>query len=99
MQETTKVELDGAGNVSGLQHEIKTNTLSVRQFARMLKEAKKTNPNFAGQCRVVGVIPHYLPDGVFTPDKCAMNLDPDQVDFLLKTCPDFDTDLKTGRTK
>lgn len=101
LQDNLEVITDGSGNIADIKQEIKMNTMGVREFARMVKKVNESGvkTDFIKECRVVGVIPFFLPDGTFTPDKHAMNIDNDQLDFLLKQCPDFDVDPKSGRAK
>ncbi|RKY41406.1 MAG: hypothetical protein DRP85_06465 [Candidatus Makaraimicrobium thalassicum] len=99
LQDNLEVFTNDAGEVTGVKQEIKMNTMGVRAFARMVKQVNKSGlkKDFAKECRVVGVIPFFMPDGTFTEDKHAMNLDPEQLDYLLKHSPDFDVDPKASR--
>lgn len=100
LEDKLEVVTGDKGELRGIKHEVKMNNMGVREFARMVKAANKAGKgNFLKECRVVGVIPVILPEGTFTPDKHALNLDKDQLDFLLRQCPDFNTEVKVGRSK
>ena len=96
IEDKLEVKTDDSGNIIGIDHEVKMNTMGVREFAMMVRNANKARPksDFMREVRVVGVIPFILPDGSFKQNEHALNIDNDQLDFLLKQCPDFDVDPK-----
>ena len=99
LQDNLEVITGEDGKVAGVKQEIKMNTMGVREFARIVRKINQAGnkTDFAKECRVVGVIPFFIPDGTFTQDKHALNLDSDQLDYLLKKIPDFDVDPKASR--
>lgn len=100
LQEKTEVLTNDSGDIIGVDHEVKMNTMHVREFARMVKNINKSGlkTDFMKNCRVVGVIPYILPDGSFKQNEHALNIDNDQINFLLKQCPDFDVDPKATKS-
>jgi len=89
------------GEVRAIKGGITANNMSVRQFADMMRKMNKEKANsFMSECRIIGVVPIYLPEGDFTPDTTALNMDKDQLAWFLKNRPDFDVDpKKTDSTK
>jgi len=94
LQEKLDVILDGDGKIAGIDHEVKMNNMGIREFAAMVRDMNKrgNKGTFLKQCKIVGVIPMLLPDGDFSPDKTALNLNKDETDWFLKRRPDFNTD-------
>ena len=90
MQDNYKVITGENGELRGVSGGITTNNLSQRQFAAMLKQMGKDKKNkFLKECKIVSVLPMYLPTGDFSPDETALSLDKDQVKWFQKRRPDF----------
>ena len=95
IKDNYKVVTGHKGKVEGITGGITANNMSVREFADMIRKMnKEKRGTFLNECRVVGVIPMYLPEGDFTPDTTALSMDKDQVEWFLKNRPDFNTDKK-----
>jgi len=78
------------GALRGVNHEILTDNLSQRQLADMLRKMPREHRlNFTKNCRLVAVLPVYLPEGDFTPDKTAINLNSDELNWFLKRRKSF----------
>jgi hypothetical protein len=60
--------------------------LALNKFLRSLPEDQR---GFFKDCRIEAVIPVYMPRGDFEQDVHAMNMDRDQLDWLLKARPEF----------
>ncbi len=60
--------------------------LALNKFLRSLPLNQR---GFFKDCRVAAVIPVYMPKGDFEENVHAMNMDKDQLDWLLKTRPEF----------
>jgi len=89
-QETTKVITGDGGALRGVEHNIKTTNLSQRQFVDMLKRMPRDQRlKFNKNCRLKAIIPVYLPEGDFSPDKTALNLDSDQLHWFMKRRKSF----------
>ena len=101
IKDNYKVHTDDKGKIEGISGGIVANNMGVREFAAMVRKMNREKQNsFLSECRIVGVIPMYLPEGDFSPDTTALNMDKDQIDWLLKNRPDFNTDpKKTDSTK
>ncbi len=95
IKEDYKVITGEKGEVRAIKGGITANNMSVRQFADMVRKMnKEKRGTFLKECRVVGVVPMYLPEGDFTPNTTALNMDKDQLNWFLKNRPDFNTDPK-----
>ncbi|GFK96002.1 hypothetical protein NNJEOMEG_03876 [Fundidesulfovibrio magnetotacticus] len=60
--------------------------LALNKFLRGLPRDQQ---GFFKDCRIAAVIPVYMPRGDFQENVHAMNMDRDQLDWLLKTRPEF----------
>jgi len=60
--------------------------LALNKFLRTLPHDQR---GFFKDCRIAAVIPVYMPRGDFEANIHAMNMDRDQLDWLLKTRPEF----------
>jgi len=60
--------------------------LALNRFLRSLPENQR---GFFKECRIVAVIPVYMPRGDFKENVHAMNMDKDQLDWLLTRHPEF----------
>jgi len=60
--------------------------LALNKFLRTLPHDQR---GFFKDCRIAAVIPVYMPRGDFEANVHAMNMDRDQLDWLLKTRPEF----------
>ena len=90
MQDDYKVITGDNGEVRGITGGIKTSNLSSRQFASMLKKMGRDKKNkFLKECRVVSILPMYLPEGDFAPNETALSLNKDQIKWFQKRRPDF----------
>lgn len=91
--EDLDIQTDDNGNITGVTNTIKTNTMSVQELAHMIRSMpEEQRTKFGKNCRVVGVLPMYSPDGAFQEDFTTMKADPDQLDWFLKNFPEFRTD-------
>lgn len=55
---------------------------------RQYPELRKLGKNI----RIKNVMPVYMPTGMFAGDVTAYNMDKDQIDYLMKRCPEYDFD-------
>lgn len=60
--------------------------LALNKFLRSLPEDQR---GFFKDCRIEAVIPVYMPRGDFGENVHAMNMDRDQLEWLLRTRPEF----------
>ena len=76
--------------------------LSILALTKFLRSLPSDQRGFFKDCRIEAVIPIYMPRGDFESNVHAMNMDQDQLDWLLKTRPEFkacdDTDNNTLAT-
>ena len=76
--------------------------LSILALTKFLRSLPSEQRGFFKDCRIEAVIPIYMPRGDFETHIHAMNMDQDQLDWLLKTRPEFkacdDTDNNTLAT-
>ena len=63
--------------------------LPILALAKFLRSLPQEQRSFFKDCRIEAVIPMYMPRGDFTQETHAMNMDKDQLDWLLKTRPEF----------
>ncbi len=88
--EKTEITNGDKGEIRAINHQIHTSNLPAREWASMLKNmAPKKRNSFLKDCRVVAVIPTYMPAGMFKQDVHAMNMTEDELDFLLKKVTSF----------
>lgn len=72
-----------------LKAEATQNNLPILALARFLRSLPLNQRGFFKHCRVAAVIPVYMPRGDFAQDVHAMNMDGDQLDWLLEAHPEF----------
>lgn len=72
-----------------LKAEATQNNLAILALNKFLRSLPRDQRGFFKDCRVAAVIPVYMPRGDFAPDVHAMNMDRDQLDWLLETRPEF----------
>ncbi len=63
--------------------------LPVLALGKLLKSLPRGQQAFFKECRIAAVIPMYMPRGDFAPNVHAINMDRDQLDWLLDTRPEF----------
>jgi len=63
--------------------------LSILALTKFLRSLPSDQRGFFKDCRIEAVIPIYMPRGDFETHIHAMNMDQDQLDWLLKTRPEF----------
>jgi hypothetical protein len=72
-----------------VQSDIKCSNADQRGFARYLKSLPKNERCFFKNCRVKAILPIYMPEGDFSPEVNALNMNKDQLDWFLKRRTDF----------
>lgn len=60
--------------------------LALNKFLRGLPPQER---GFFKDCKIVAILPAYLPAGEFNSDEIALNLDREQLDWFLKRNPEF----------
>lgn len=65
------------------------NNLGILALNKFLRSLPANQRGFFKDCRVVAILPAYLPTGDFREDQCAIRMDPDQIDWFLKEHPEF----------
>ncbi|MFP5220934.1 MAG: hypothetical protein ACLGSA_01455 [Acidobacteriota bacterium] len=70
--------------------------LSILALTKFLRSLPNDQRGFFKDCRIEAVIPIYMPRGDFETHVHAMNMDQDQLDWLLKTRPEFKACDDTG---
>ena len=63
--------------------------LGILALNKFLRGLPKEQRGFFNDCRIEAVIPVYMPRGDFKENVHAMNMDKDQLAWLLKTRPEF----------
>jgi len=70
--------------------------LGILALTKFLRTLPRDQQGFFKDCRIEAVIPVYLPRGDFEAHRHALNIDPDQLDWLLKERPEFKACDDTG---
>jgi len=65
------------------------NNLPILMLTKFLRSLPEDQRGFFKDCRIEAVIPFYMPRGDFTAQTHAMNMDQDQLDWLLRERPEF----------
>ena len=65
------------------------NNLGVLALNKFLRSIPSNQRDFFKDCRVVAVIPAYLPTGDFKENECAIRMDKDQINWFLREHPEF----------
>ena len=85
-----------------IRTEATQDNLAILALNKLLRSLPREQRGFFKDCRIAAVIPYFMPRGDFTADSHAMNLDTDQLDWLLARRPEFkavdDTDNNVLRT-
>lgn len=74
---------------SELQATATQDNLGILALNKFLRGLPKEQQSFFKDCRIEAVIPIYMPRGDFKENVHAMNMDKDQLAWLLKTRPEF----------
>lgn len=88
--EEIDVASDGSLSVKIMSDTAQADALvkALRQYPELAK--------FGDNIRVRRVYPFYMPDGMFQGDVHVLNADPDQLDFLVRRCPEYNLDRVRG---
>lgn len=94
MRHAEKIDVNPDGSIT-------STVLSDTEQADMLAAVFRQYPELrkfgkSGNIRIGRVYPMYMPEGFFADGVHALNADRDQLDWLVKKCPQFDLD-STGR--
>lgn len=90
IKESYKIIEGDNGAIRGITGKIQSTNMDARQFAGMLRRMPEVQrKRFMRECRIVSVLPMYMPDGDFKEDVNALNIDPDQIKWFQKNRPDF----------
>ncbi|MFP5240533.1 MAG: hypothetical protein ACLGQW_11940 [Acidobacteriota bacterium] len=65
------------------------NNLPILMLTKFLRSLPEDQRCFFKDCRIEAVIPFYMPRGDFKENVHAMNMDQDQLDWLLRERPEF----------
>lgn len=90
------VTVDGDGRV---HTEIEHNNLEHMALAAFMRQLPPENRSFFKQCKVVSVMPYYMPKGAFSEDENILTLDPDQLDWAIERFTEFSTDKSAAGPK
>jgi len=74
---------------SELRAEATQDNMAILALNKFLRTLPHDQRGFFKDCRIAAVIPVYMPRGDFEANIHAMNMDRDQLDWLLKTRPEF----------
>ncbi|WP_243311924.1 hypothetical protein [Fundidesulfovibrio agrisoli] len=65
------------------------NNLPILMLTKFLRRLPEDQRAFFKDCRIEAVIPFYMPRGDFKENVHAMNMDQDQLEWLLRERPEF----------
>lgn len=71
---------------------IEQDNLEHKMLAAFLRSIPAEQRTFFKQCKVVSVMPYYLPKGAFDEGETILSLDPDQLDWAIEKFDEFSTD-------
>lgn len=67
----------------GIKTEIEHDNLKHMALAQFMRSLPESERKFFKECRVVSVMPYYMPKGAFKEDETILSLDPDQLDWAV----------------
>lgn len=83
------VSVDADGRV---HTEIEHDNLKHMALAAFMRQLPPEQRTFFKECKVVSVMPYYMPKGAFAEDENILTLDPDQLDWAIDKFEEFSTE-------
>lgn len=80
------VDMDGR-----VHTDIEQNNLEHLALASFMRQLPPEQRPFFKECKVVSIMPYYMPKGAFAENETILTLDPDQLDWAVGQFNDFST--------